>query len=496
MLSPRFKYLSMMIAIVVSLVACGGGGTQLAGGGIGGTGVSQGPITGYGSIFVNGVEFDTNSATIVKDGSSIGPLSTDELKKYLKIGMIVTVDGNIASSTAGTASSVSYAKELEGPITAMTADTFTVLGQTVIVDNLTKIETTGGTSGAFTDLNVGDVVEVSGYPTVDGIRATYIEAKASGTTTVYELKGTISSISGTMLTIGAQAVDINGASFNFTPKAGDYIEVKGVIVGVTLVASSIELKTRTLKTENASKAELQGYVTSVTSATAFILNAQPVQTNALTKYSGGAAADIKVGVILEIEGSLVNGTLIAAKISFEDDLELEGNVASIDTSTNILTLDSYPTIRISLNDALTELEGISSFSAISAGDHIRIRGRMIDGANCSAGQCVLATQLSFEIASAASSGGSGGSSSSGSGGGSSGSGNSTELQGPVDSIVPGVSITVLGVTVDTTSITIFNGDGVTDSVSFYDKLEVGDLVDISGTQVNGSLVWESIELEN
>ena len=44
-------------ALVVSalIVACGGGGGgSVAGGGIGGTGITSGTVTGFGSVFVNG----------------------------------------------------------------------------------------------------------------------------------------------------------------------------------------------------------------------------------------------------------------------------------------------------------------------------------------------------------------------------------------------------------------------------------------------------------
>jgi hypothetical protein len=479
-----------MAAFVIGLTACGGG-TQVAGGGIGGTGISQGPITGFGSIFVNGVEFNTDNATIIKDGTTIGPVSTPDLTNYLKIGMVVTVDGDIANSTSGTAATVTYAKELQGPIAAKTSDTLSVLGQTVIVDNLTKIEVAGVTAPAsIADLKVGNVVEVSGFSTAGGIRATYIEAKQAGATAEYELKGTISTINGTLLTIGIQTVDINGgASFNFTPKVGDYVEVKGTIdAGGNLVASSMELKSRALNATNAGKAELQGYVTSTTSATDFVLNAQPVQINSQTKFSGGIAADIKPGLILEVEGSLVNGTLIATKISFEDDLELEGTVHTIDTNTKTLTLDSYPNISIAFSDILTELEGVNTFIDIAPGDLVKVRGRTLDVATCSLGQCVLATQLTVESTSGSS--GSGGSS------GGTTTSTSTELQGPVDNIVPGLSITVLGVTVNTASITSFSGDGISDSSTFFDNVKIGDLVDVTGTQVGTAVTWDAVEVDN
>ena len=67
----RVKIYTLELELLAGLADCTGDGTQTAGGGIGGTGVSQGPITGFGSIFVNGVEIDTSSATILRDGATV-----------------------------------------------------------------------------------------------------------------------------------------------------------------------------------------------------------------------------------------------------------------------------------------------------------------------------------------------------------------------------------------------------------------------------------------
>ena len=54
------------LLLVVFIAACGGGsggGGTVASGGIGGTGVTSGTVSGFGSIFVNGIEFDTDGAS-------------------------------------------------------------------------------------------------------------------------------------------------------------------------------------------------------------------------------------------------------------------------------------------------------------------------------------------------------------------------------------------------------------------------------------------------
>jgi hypothetical protein len=450
------------------MAACGGG-TQLAGGGIGGTGISQGPITGFGSIFVNGVEFNTNNATIIKDGTSIGPLSTSDLKKYLKVGMVVTVNGDIANSISGIANTVSYAKELQGPITAITPpNALTVLGQSVIVDNLTKIEITGVASATITDLKLQDTVEVSGFPTANGtLRATYIEVKTPSADV--ELKGIVSAISGNVLTVGAQDVDISALTLAAAPIAGDYVEVKGILIGTTVEASSLEFKSLALDRANADKAELQGYVNSVTSATEFLVNGQVVQINSQTNFKGGTSGDIKPGQWLEVEGALINGGIIATNLTFEDNISLEGNVTAV--SGNILTIENYTNISIEVNDTLTE----GSTNPHAVGDHIIIRGRKLS-TSCTTTTCLLATELESTTATGTM---------------------PVELQGPAEALDPvAQTVTVLGVPVNTTSIQSFDGNGITDVISFFKTVKIGDLLDITGTETAGSITWQAIELDN
>ena len=64
---------TLSIAIALTIAACGGtAGLDLAQG-IGGSGyVSSGSVTGFGSVFVNGVEYDTSSTSFDIDDSGSG----------------------------------------------------------------------------------------------------------------------------------------------------------------------------------------------------------------------------------------------------------------------------------------------------------------------------------------------------------------------------------------------------------------------------------------
>ena len=113
-------------AVTLIATACGGGG---GGGGIGGTGMqaSFGTITALGSVTVNGVKFDTDSADIVIDDA--GGRFSD-----LRVGMVVRVDGSVSGATANTITVDDAVKGFVEQV--IDANRMVVMGQTVQIDNL------------------------------------------------------------------------------------------------------------------------------------------------------------------------------------------------------------------------------------------------------------------------------------------------------------------------------------------------------------------------
>ncbi len=65
---------ALVLLLAAALAGCGpGGGDSLAGGGIGGSGitvsaVSVGAVSGFGSIIVNDVAYDTRTAEVLVEG--------------------------------------------------------------------------------------------------------------------------------------------------------------------------------------------------------------------------------------------------------------------------------------------------------------------------------------------------------------------------------------------------------------------------------------------
>jgi len=155
---------------------------------------AQGRITGFGSIFVSGVKYDTDSAAITVDGQ---PASEDDLQ----LGQIVTVRG-VSSGDTGNAVSVSYDDIVDGIVTNVSLDqkglgSIAVMGYEVTVDANTIVEfyTSNITTlaQAVYDQNVGIqyIAEVSGYSDSNSmIHATRIEVKEYNPVNGYiEVKG-------------------------------------------------------------------------------------------------------------------------------------------------------------------------------------------------------------------------------------------------------------------------------------------------------------------
>ncbi|HEX7093770.1 MAG TPA: DUF5666 domain-containing protein, partial [Nitrospiraceae bacterium] len=155
------------------------------GGGIGGTGivasVSSGPITGFGSVFVSGVEYETGSTVFTVDRRS--GVTQNELKKGMVVFLEATLlEDNVTKTILKrTADRISYSDTLEGQVQAIEASgtTLTVLGQTILVTDSTIIDdSVPGRDLTRLVPNV-DVVEVSGFVSGDGVLiATLIDRKA------------------------------------------------------------------------------------------------------------------------------------------------------------------------------------------------------------------------------------------------------------------------------------------------------------------------------
>ncbi len=336
----------LFTALILS--GCGGGETQTADGGIGGTGVAWGRVTGFGSIYLNDIKYETTTTSYQFEE----PTRVDQ--SDLKVGMVVRITGNNDGVT-GEAETVEYADLLEGTIGGNDiagSSSLTVMGQTVIVD-LDTIYDDGGTGILLADLAIDAVIEVSGFSDGLGvIYATRIEVKSSAwnDTDQLEVKGIVQSLNAIAFTfeIGGLTVDWSTTASlpDGNPVEGTYVEAKGnSFNGAIFEADEVETEgDGDLEwAEDGEELEIEGIVTTdfdgVTNQ--FTLNGQTVQITASTEFEDGNSSDILAGKTLEVEGTMDGTLLVASEIEFgtdsADKLEVEDTVASVDLGAGSFT---------------------------------------------------------------------------------------------------------------------------------------------------------------
>jgi hypothetical protein len=393
----RREGLLALIGGAAALSGCGGGGSGTASVGSGGTGsFSNGAISGFGSIIVNGVRFDDSKASITDDDGAAHSSSD------LKLGMVVAITGS--SVTAGTtgssasASSITFGSELRGPIDSIGSQSLVVLGQTVQIRASTVFEE--GIAGGLAGLSVGQIVEVHGFidPATNQITATRIEREASASS--YKLQGQVQTLNTTTKTfvIGTLAISYAGISSAALPANlanGLLVRVRLAILPASGMRTAISVSPVALKVEDHSEAELEGTVTAFTSTSSFSVNGLPVDASTASFPNGTAA--LKIGARVEVKGSVSNGVLVATAVKLESEseidsqeYELHGAITNLNTGTKTFVVRG---VTVSYAGTVTFESGDASKLALVNGTSAVVE---VKGTYSATTNSVTATKISFE----------------------------------------------------------------------------------------------------
>lgn len=337
--SLRGSTLAVAVLVAAVLAACGGGGSSTASGGK--TSFAMGRIAGFGSIVVNGVHYDERGASVEdEDGDSV---DSDDLK----LGSMVEVDagdfdksGTYPTAKAERVKLVSLAK---GPVESVGPSSFVVLGQTVEVTATTVFD--DSLSGGLAALQAGAVVKVYGVLDIaNGVyTASRVEPKSGATS--YSLRGVVSALdpAAKTLTIGAAVIDVSATTLPAGLAVGSRVRVKLETTQVAGKWVARSVKTPEVRRHDSDHAEVEGTITDFTSSTSFSVDGMPVDaTNA--SFPDGTTGIVK-GARVEVEGAVVNGTLVATKVeikSSEEDatsgFEIEGGISAADTAASTITV--------------------------------------------------------------------------------------------------------------------------------------------------------------
>ena len=432
--------------------------------------VAVGPITGFGSVVVNGVTFDTANATVTMDDQP-------GIDAGLRLGMIVSVGGTIdATSGEARASEISFVDDAEGPVSSMdrAASSFVVLGRTVFVDELTVFE-----DATFDDIEVGHVVEISGlWRHEQQIQATFVRRVAfqfeAGMT--MQVKGEIADldIGQQRFRIGTQWCDYSSAMMDLggaTIANGMYVQVTSTAMfqNNQMIANAVQARERNRNRNRLCDGEclydLIGYVTAFESTENFEVDGQVVTATQDTTYVNGTADTLALDVKVSIIGTINDaGVLVADRIVFHlpSLVEIKGNVNGLDPATETVSVFgiAVQTNEFTLfRDHTTSGQPTFGFGDLNEGDRVEIRA-VVDG------DSVIATRLERDDPN-----------------------DVATLKALVDSIER-PSITMLGVTVTSNQNTVFQNVAHIEinADEFFDLVEPGSIVRSEGTYEGGSIM--------
>jgi Domain of unknown function (DUF5666) len=248
-------------------------------------------------------------------------------RDLFRVGMVVTIHHGPNDNNAR---QIEYQDNLQGRIAARnsgTENTVTVLGHTVVVSD----------AAVFASLNLNEIVEVSGFVDSAGrIRASYIAMVPCSmmmgmcTASEFEVKGYVSNLSSSGFRLGPLPGGTGTTvAVSFSPAVGVgladgmYVQVvtnNAQPVSGTISATRIEqLSPRTVFPEKA-VVELDGLVTASPSGSgnvlSFAVEGKRVQTDGVTQYVGGTAANLQSDVRVQVQGTENGGVLSAGKIIF------------------------------------------------------------------------------------------------------------------------------------------------------------------------------------
>jgi hypothetical protein len=457
-------------AAAMLLAACGGS-TDVAG--IQGSGspspaAAVGPITSFGSVFVNGVEYITSGAQILIDDQP-------GAEAQLHAGEVVTIHGSVNPDGAtGTATEVSFTGNAQGPATQidLTNNALLVLGQTVRVTGSTLFDD-GIQPGELSGLQTGTLVEVSGFANAAGeIVASRIDLKSAGSN--LQVKGVIQALNTTAHTfrVNALIVDYSAVASAATLADGNTVEVQGASLTSAggLLATRVEVPPGLGATAN-QHADIEGIITSFTSAADFALQGQNVTTDANTKFVLHAIS-LGVNVKVDVQGAFnATGVLLAQKVEVrpESSSLVRGLVDSVTATGNalsVLGVNVTTSVSTAFYDKSSQHVRLFRLTDLHAGDYVEIDGTEIQPGT------VSASILERDTAE-----------------------NRSYLQGTALNVAE-PSLTVLSVTVTTNAQTHFAGPGgaATGAAAFFSQA-ADHVVKVRGSFSGGVLTADQAQIE-
>lgn len=340
-LIAKWAFGLMAICLVIALQACSGGGGSSSNAGSTSQ-VASGVVTGFGSVFVDGVELEDANASVVSENYDGSTTNT-----VLQMGQRVRV----AHDGKGTANSVTLDAAVIGSVsainTATTPNTLTVAGQKVTIVTDTTIGTLtvwGGGYSSIASVVVGNIVEVHGTPVYDSTTQTYTvnATRVTNVTTStgrMQVAGTISNLNTTAKTFAINGLTVNYETAALRPSSATLANGTVVTVYAPLSALSGSTVTATHLKANrlqdtslsvstaqiggqvskhdtvANTFEVQGIKVLISASTSINPNGRTVANGAYVNISGTVGSDGSLTATnIQVREQSVNSDLATVKL--------------------------------------------------------------------------------------------------------------------------------------------------------------------------------------
>ncbi len=361
-------------------------------GGIEGTGIvagaenqliAYGPITQFGSIYVNGTKYEIDDAEL--------EFVNDTGRSELSIGMMVQVQADWQQQTDGVfnAQKVTFDHQIEGPINTIARHgdvTFlNILGTTVVVAGDTAID-----RSIPYQFDMGSVVTVSGITNEKNqLVATYIALRSE----VYregqqvELESTVDSINATdqIIRLNGMDVDVSQARWKQGSLQTIGIAVRVEIVGQydvatnRIIANQVRVKNNDLSLSKGNKLNVDTIVTDYKSLTQFRLNGYTANASEADILRGNHES-LRNGVRVRASGYInsdgifeVHTLRIKPNANFAAKIPVS-SVNPITGEIGFLNLKAYAMSDTIYQSKLRAINKYFSINDIEVGDWIEIQG--------------------------------------------------------------------------------------------------------------------------
>jgi hypothetical protein len=370
----RWHVLARALAAGLMMSACGGGVET------GGTGAYiEGPVAGFGSVIVNGVRLDERGARIEDAEGRPQPAAA------LRLGMRLEVDaGPLGRDTDGAlhaaAAHVRIAPELRGPVSAIVGASpfIAVLGQSVRITAATVMD---GVPGGLPALEVGDTVEVHGFPESPAGNDRYVATRIDrlgAAPPSFQVRGLVRAldVAGRTLRIGQQHYDLalTGVPPGLANGRLVRLAVATTPVGGRWPVQSIAVEAR--RPAEGAEAVVEGTVTALSSRERFELNGIAVDARGATLVDGDDA--VVLGARLKVQGRAWDGVLTASRVESRGDqkahdegFDLRAVVGDLDPVARTFTLRGVSVSYGSVPPPQFVNGGVSD---LAEGRQVRVRG--------------------------------------------------------------------------------------------------------------------------